>query len=110
MSLILRELQSSLQTFQGLKAESERFLTWNCYRTKQNIISIQGASAEDVDIAVAAARKAFQGEWRTFSATKRGEYLYRLAEIIYRDRELIASIDAWDNGKVVRPLESCRVP
>ncbi|OQE14941.1 hypothetical protein PENSTE_c031G01598 [Penicillium steckii] len=67
--------------------------------TERNIISIQGASQRDVDVAVAAAREAFHGEWRAFSATQRGEYLYRLADLIYRDRELIASIDAWDNGK-----------
>lgn len=46
--------------------------------------------------AVAAAREAFQGEWREFSSTQRGEHLYRLAELIQRDRELIAAIDAWD--------------
>ncbi|OJJ57263.1 hypothetical protein ASPSYDRAFT_1181510 [Aspergillus sydowii CBS 593.65] len=64
--------------------------------TEDNIISIKGASGDDVNRAVAAAREAFQGEWREFSSTQRGEHLYRLAELIQRDRELIAAIDAWD--------------
>lgn len=70
------------------------------YSTEEKIISIRGASQTDVDEAVAVARAAFEGEWRSFSSTKRGEYLYRLAELIHRDRELIAAIDAWNNGKV----------
>jgi aldehyde dehydrogenase (NAD(P)+) len=30
----------------------------------------------------------------------RGAFLYKLADLIDRDRELIAAIDAFDNGKV----------
>ncbi|GFF53351.1 aldehyde dehydrogenase [Aspergillus lentulus] len=67
--------------------------------TEEKIISVQGASQTDVDEAVAVARAAFEGEWRSLSSTQRGGYLYRLAELIHRDRELIAAIDAWDNGK-----------
>lgn len=68
--------------------------------TEENIIAIKGASKDDVGKAVLAARDAFQGEWHEFSATQRWKQLYRLAELIQRDRELIAAIDAWDNGKM----------
>lgn len=30
----------------------------------------------------------------------RGAFLYKIADLIDRDRELIAAIDAFDNGKV----------
>lgn len=70
------------------------------HSTEEKIISVRGASQTDVDEAVAVARAAFEGEWRSLSSTQRGEYLYRLAELIHRDCELIAAIDAWDNGKV----------
>jgi acyl-CoA reductase-like NAD-dependent aldehyde dehydrogenase len=69
--------------------------------TEEKIVSVHAASEIDIDTAVSAARTAFRGEWRTLSAVERGSYLFKLAELIKRDEELIASIDAWDNGKVI---------
>lgn len=63
-------------------------------------MKLQGASTTDVDKAVAAAREAFNGPWSQLPAIERGAYLYKLAELIDRNRELLAAIDAYDNGKV----------
>jgi aldehyde dehydrogenase (NAD+) len=71
------------------------------FRTEEEIIKLRGASVSDVDKAVAAARTAFEGEWSELSAVDRGSFLFKLAELIDRDRELIASIDAFDNGKAL---------
>ncbi|KAG7121324.1 Potassium-activated aldehyde dehydrogenase like protein [Verticillium longisporum] len=68
--------------------------------TEVEVLKLKGASVEDVDKAVAAARRAFSGEWSDLASVDRGAFLYRLAELIDRDRELIAAIDAYDNGKV----------
>lgn len=70
-------------------------------RTEERIITITGASEADVDKAVAAARVAFEGPWSELPSSSRGAFLYRISELIDRDRELIASIDALDNGKVI---------
>ncbi|KAL2683141.1 hypothetical protein Neosp_007608 [[Neocosmospora] mangrovei] len=67
--------------------------------TDEKIITIKGASEKDVDKAVDAARRAFQGEWSELAAVDRGAFLYKIAELIDRDRKLLASIDAFDNGK-----------
>ncbi|VUC36379.1 unnamed protein product, partial [Clonostachys rosea] len=67
--------------------------------TEESIIKLNGASTEDVDKAVAAAREAFNGKWSEIAAVERGAFLYKIAELIDRDRELIAAIDAFDNGK-----------
>ncbi|KAF9639107.1 hypothetical protein BFW01_g10004 [Lasiodiplodia theobromae] len=67
--------------------------------TEEEIIALQGASVSDVDEAVRTARRAFEGEWSELAAAERGSFLYKIAELIHRDRELIASIDAFDNGK-----------
>ncbi|KAL9092441.1 MAG: hypothetical protein Q9159_000788 [Coniocarpon cinnabarinum] len=66
--------------------------------TNNQIVSVHAASEHDVDIAVRAARKAFQGEWSQLSATARGDHLRKLADLIDRDKELLAAIDAWDNA------------
>lgn len=61
---------------------------------------MRGASTADVDEAVVAARRAFEGNWSELAAIDRGAFLYKIAELIDRDRELIAAIDAYDSGKV----------
>lgn len=61
---------------------------------------MRGASTTDVDDAVVTARRAFEGKWSELAAIDRGAFLYKIAELIDRDRELIAAIDADDNGKV----------
>ncbi|CAP39433.1 Protein CBR-ALH-1 [Caenorhabditis briggsae] len=55
----------------------------------------------DVDIAVKAARKAFQvgSEWRRMDASQRGVLLNRLADLMERDRVILASLESLDNGK-----------
>lgn len=63
-------------------------------------MTLQGASAEDVGKAVGAARRGFEGPWSELAAADRGAFLYKIAELIDRDRELIAAIYAFDNGKV----------
>lgn len=65
--------------------------------------SIHSASRSDVDLAVSAARTCLTSSdpssWPTLPAVSRGELLTRLANLIHRDRELLAAIDAFDNGK-----------
>jgi aldehyde dehydrogenase (NAD+) len=60
---------------------------------------VQAASAEDVDKAVQAARNALKHRsWKLITGTERGRLLSRLADLIDERKELLASIDAWDNG------------
>jgi aldehyde dehydrogenase (NAD(P)+) len=76
------------------------WLTTCLSSSEDEIVTIQGASSTNVDQAVIAARRAFEGVWSEIAASERGAFLYKIAELIKRDRELIASIDALDNGKV----------
>jgi aldehyde dehydrogenase (NAD+) len=56
---------------------------------------------EDVDAAVAAARKAFDG-WRRVPAPKRGELLFKVGEILTRRKEEIARAMTREMGKVLK--------
>ncbi|CAK4355685.1 unnamed protein product [Aphanomyces euteiches] len=69
--------------------------------TEEKIASIQFAGKEDVDRAVAAARRAFKDDspWRTMSATSRGELMYKLADLVEKNRDELAALEALDNGK-----------
>ena len=55
----------------------------------------------DVDIAVKAASEAFRlgSPWRTMDASRRGELLNKLADLLERDAVHLASLETLDNGK-----------
>ncbi|XP_071749473.1 aldehyde dehydrogenase, mitochondrial isoform X2 [Lepeophtheirus salmonis] len=69
--------------------------------TEKVICDVQEGDKADVDIAVAAARNAFAlgSQWRNTDASERGRLLYKLADLIERDREYLASLETLDNGK-----------
>jgi betaine-aldehyde dehydrogenase len=61
------------------------------------------ASDDDVDRAVAAARTAFEtGPWPRTPAVERGRTLWRIADLLQRDREPIARAESLDTGKTLR--------
>merc|ERR1712130_819423 len=69
--------------------------------TGETICSVQEGDKADIELAVAAARKAFSlgSAWRTMDASARGGLLNRLADLIERDRLYLASLESLDNGK-----------
>jgi hypothetical protein len=67
--------------------------------TEEVICAVQEASEKDVDIAVSTARKAFNGEWRKATPATRGKYLVKLADLFEKNADLLASVEALDNGK-----------
>ncbi len=70
--------------------------------TGEEICQVAAADATDVDKSVQAARKAFeQGPWRKMHASERGRFLYRLADLIEKNADELARLEALDNGKPV---------
>jgi aldehyde dehydrogenase (NAD+) len=69
-------------------------------RDESEITSVYAATADDVDTAVKAARKAFKDpSWRDISATERGNLLIKLSDLVAAHAETLATIETWDNGK-----------
>jgi aldehyde dehydrogenase (NAD+) len=69
--------------------------------TGKVICQVAEGDKADVDKAVAAATNAFKrgSPWRRMDACDRGVLLNRLADLIERDRALLASLETLDNGK-----------
>jgi phenylacetaldehyde dehydrogenase len=68
--------------------------------TGQPIASLSEASALDVDKAVTAARRAFEGSaWANLRPTEREKLLLRLADLIEENRDRIAELETLDQGK-----------
>ena len=59
----------------------------------------------EVDAAVAAAKAAFRSrDWGGLTATARGKFLVRLAEVIADNADRIAAIETRDNGKLLAEM------
>ena len=70
------------------------------------ITNVSDAQKEDVDLAISAARYAFdEGPWRKFTGYQRSLLLLKLAELISQHSEKISHIEVLDNGK---PISSAR--
>lgn len=65
------------------------------------ICSVHEATEKDVDIAVAAARKALNGEWRATTPQTRGKLLTNLANLFEKNLNLLAAVESLDNGKAI---------
>ena len=62
------------------------------------------ASADDVERAVAAARKAFEdrsGAWRKMSASERGRLIWKIADLVEKNLDELAELETLDNGKPI---------
>ena len=77
--------------------------------TNQPIAEVAAAQAEDVDLAVAAARRAFPA-WRDLDPDKRARILLRVAEMIEAEQEQLARIESWDVGKPIREAALVDLP
>jgi acyl-CoA reductase-like NAD-dependent aldehyde dehydrogenase len=60
------------------------------------------ASASDVDRAVKAAQKAFEGEWPKLLPRDRAKYLRAIADKLRKNAELLGEIETIDTGKLFR--------
>ncbi|KAI4700897.1 hypothetical protein J4E81_003861 [Alternaria sp. BMP 2799] len=64
------------------------------------IAKVSAGNEDDVDAAVAAARAAFKSSaWRDISAAERGQLLWKLGDLCEKNSHILATVDAWDNGK-----------
>ncbi|HWL10293.1 MAG TPA: aldehyde dehydrogenase family protein [Planctomicrobium sp.] len=70
--------------------------------TGEKIADVAKATEMDVDLAVQAARRAFEsGLWPKMDARDRGKLLYRLADLIETHLEELAALETFDNGKPI---------
>src|SRR6187431_2356854 len=70
---------------------------------------VADSDAHDVDLAVAAAEKAFR-DWSKKTAAERSNFLLRIAELIERDLEKFARAESIDTGKPISLARSMDIP
>lgn len=84
-------------------AADGRLLDVVCPSDGKVFATMPRSTAQDVDVAVASARAAFEtGPWGKMTATERGRVLVKLAEKILENQEELAVLESMDTGKPIR--------
>ncbi|MBJ7457315.1 MAG: aldehyde dehydrogenase family protein, partial [Thermoleophilia bacterium] len=78
--------------------------------TGAHLADVAEAGAGDVDDAVAAARRAYEGGWRDLPGRARAKYLFRLARLLQDRSREFAVLESIDGGKPIRESRDIDVP
>jgi aldehyde dehydrogenase (NAD+) len=78
--------------------------------TEEVLAEVAEANEADVDRAVKAARKAYNGVWGRMPGRERAKYLYRIARIIQERSRELAVLESIDNGKPIKESRDVDVP
>ncbi|MDQ0177479.1 aldehyde dehydrogenase family protein [Bacillus chungangensis] len=79
--------------------------------TGETLAKVYEAGAADIDLAVRAARKAFdEGKWSKISAAQRSRLIYKLADLMEEHSEALAQLETLDNGKPIRETTHADIP
>src|SRR6476661_4637299 len=74
------------------------------------LAEVSQAGPKDVDKAVAAARRAYEGVWGRLSGAERGKYLFRIARLLQERAREFAVLETLDNGKPIKETRDFDVP
>ncbi|MEV6913116.1 aldehyde dehydrogenase family protein [Amycolatopsis sp. NPDC051071] len=78
--------------------------------TEEVLAEVGTASVSDVDTAVKAARKAYNGVWSKMPDSERAKYLFRIARLIQERSRELAVLESLDNGKPIKESRDSDVP
>ncbi len=79
--------------------------------TGQTICHVAEGDKADIDLAVKAARKAYEhGPWSRMSGAERGRLLHKLADAIESHQEELAALETLDNGKPITEALTADLP
>jgi aldehyde dehydrogenase (NAD+) len=111
-----RQTRRSFQTrllIDGQWCNSKSGKTFGTYNpaTEELIAEVAEGDAADIDLAVKAARKAFDsGPWRKLDARDRGILMNRLADLVEKNIDELAELETLDNGKPIGESRSGDLP
>jgi aldehyde dehydrogenase (NAD+) len=75
------------------------------------LTQIAKAGAEDVDLAVRAARRAFEeGPWPKMSAAERGRLVWKLGDLLFARLAEVAELETLDVGKPINESKKIEIP
>lgn len=77
---------------------------------ESHLSNIAWAAAADVDLAVKAARTAYENVWSKLSGSDRGKYLFRIARLMQEKSRELAVLETLDGGKPIKESRDIDIP
>ncbi|MBL7918823.1 MAG: aldehyde dehydrogenase family protein [Bacteroidia bacterium] len=93
-----------------VKPNSKKYFATYNPATEEKLAEVAQANAKDVDIAVAAAKNAYDKVWKKMPAKERAKYIFRIARVIQERARELAVIESMDGGKPIRESRDFDVP
>jgi aldehyde dehydrogenase (NAD+) len=78
--------------------------------TEEPLFEVALAGAEDVELAVAAGRSAYEDGWSSLAPSERAKYLFRIARILQERSRELAVAESLDGGKPIRESRDVDLP
>jgi aldehyde dehydrogenase (NAD+) len=78
--------------------------------TEEPLFEVGLAGAEDVELAVGAARSAYEDGWSSLAPSERAKYLFRIARILQERSRELAVAESLDGGKPIRESRDVDLP
>ena len=78
--------------------------------SEEKLAEVAQASAQDVNLAVKAARAAYSDGWSKLPASERAKYLFRIARVLQERSRELAVLESLDGGKPIRESRDVDLP
>jgi phenylacetaldehyde dehydrogenase len=124
MNAVMKELPTSTRTAQFLATPKKLFINgkWiaaasgKTFEVKDpatgaTIARVAEGDKADIDLAVQAARAAFEsGPWPAMTPSERGKLVWRIGELIAKYGDELAELESLDNGKPIGVARAADIP
>ncbi len=78
--------------------------------TEERLAKVAEAGEADVDLAVSAARRAFEGEWGSMAPQERAKLIFRIARMVQERSRELAVLETLDGGKPIKESRDVDLP
>ena len=93
-----------------VEPKSGRYLTTIDPSSEEVLAEVPEAGPEDVELAVGAARDAYDSTWRALPAQERSKYLYRVARALQERAREFAVLESMNGGKPIKESRDVDLP
>jgi aldehyde dehydrogenase (NAD+) len=93
-----------------VEPRSGKWFTTSSPADEQPLAEVAQAGADDVDLAVRAARAAYENGWSALRPAERAKYLFRIARILQERARELAVAESLDGGKPIKESRDVDLP
>jgi aldehyde dehydrogenase (NAD+) len=93
-----------------VKPNSKKYFDTYSPSTLEKLAQVALANQKDVDMAVSAAKNAYDNVWKKMAPKERAKYIFRIARVMQERARELAVIESMDGGKPIRESRDFDIP